>query len=56
MNYQFIYKALYFAAMYLWHMNRNDKAREYIDRMLKISNGASEVSYFKFVFMKLAIF
>ncbi|RDD45285.1 Tetratricopeptide repeat protein 21B [Trichoplax sp. H2] len=35
-------KALYFAAMYLWHMNRNDKAREYIDRMLKISNGASE--------------
>ncbi|XP_066301202.1 tetratricopeptide repeat protein 21B-like [Branchiostoma lanceolatum] len=35
-------KALYFAGLFLWHTGRHDKAREYIDRMLKISNGAKD--------------
>ncbi|CAB4022833.1 tetratricopeptide repeat 21B-like, partial [Paramuricea clavata] len=34
--------ALYFAAMFLWHTGRHDKAREYVDRMLKMSNGSKE--------------
>uniref|UniRef100_A0A8D2LIR1 Tetratricopeptide repeat domain 21A n=1 Tax=Varanus komodoensis TaxID=61221 RepID=A0A8D2LIR1_VARKO len=34
--------ALYYAAMFLWLMNRNDKAKEYVDKMLKVSNGARE--------------
>nr|XP_033800547.1 tetratricopeptide repeat protein 21B [Geotrypetes seraphini] len=35
-------KALYFAGLFLWHLGRHDKAREYIDRMIKISNGSSK--------------
>ncbi|XP_069503848.1 tetratricopeptide repeat protein 21A isoform X2 [Ambystoma mexicanum] len=35
-------KALYFAGMFLWLMGRNDKAKEYIDRMLKVSNRSHE--------------
>ncbi|XP_033624164.1 tetratricopeptide repeat protein 21B-like isoform X1 [Asterias rubens] len=35
-------KGLYFAAMFLWHTGRHDKAREYVDRMLKLSQGAKE--------------
>ncbi|XP_043922881.1 tetratricopeptide repeat protein 21B-like [Protopterus annectens] len=31
-------EALYYAGIFLWLMGRSDKAREYIDRMLKISN------------------
>nr|XP_006812059.1 PREDICTED: tetratricopeptide repeat protein 21B-like [Saccoglossus kowalevskii] len=27
-------KALYFAALFLWHTGRHDKAREYVDRMI----------------------
>ncbi|XP_060639450.2 tetratricopeptide repeat protein 21A [Anolis sagrei] len=34
--------ALYYAGMFLWLMNKNDKAKEYVDKMLKISNGARE--------------
>uniref|UniRef100_A0A670ZX45 Tetratricopeptide repeat domain 21A n=1 Tax=Pseudonaja textilis TaxID=8673 RepID=A0A670ZX45_PSETE len=34
--------ALYYAGMFLWLMNKNDKAKEYIDKMLKVSNGAKE--------------
>ncbi|XP_033021119.1 tetratricopeptide repeat protein 21A isoform X1 [Lacerta agilis] len=34
--------ALYYAGMFLWLMNKNDKAKEYVDRMLKVSNGARE--------------
>ncbi|XP_063003515.1 tetratricopeptide repeat protein 21A [Elgaria multicarinata webbii] len=34
--------ALYYAGMFLWLMNRNDKAKEYVDKMLKVSNGARE--------------
>ena len=37
--------ALYFAGMFLWHTGRHDKAREYVDRMLKMSNGSKEVCY-----------
>lgn len=36
-------KGLYYAAMFLWLLGRNDKAREYVDRMIKISNGSKEV-------------
>ncbi|XP_040213995.1 tetratricopeptide repeat protein 21B [Rana temporaria] len=32
-------KALYYAGLFLWHVGRHDKAREYVDRMIKISNG-----------------
>ncbi|XP_041939131.1 tetratricopeptide repeat protein 21B [Alosa sapidissima] len=35
-------KGLYYAAMFLWLLGRNDKAREYVDRMIKISNGSKE--------------
>ncbi|XP_074159318.1 tetratricopeptide repeat protein 21B [Sminthopsis crassicaudata] len=35
-------KALYYAGLFLWHIGRHDKAREYIDRMIKISNGSKE--------------
>ncbi|XP_026534687.1 tetratricopeptide repeat protein 21A [Notechis scutatus] len=34
--------ALYYAGLFLWLMNKNDKAKEYIDKMLKVSNGAKE--------------
>ncbi|XP_034282528.1 tetratricopeptide repeat protein 21B isoform X4 [Pantherophis guttatus] len=35
-------EALYFAGLFLWHIGRYEKAREYIDRMIKISNGGSK--------------
>uniref|UniRef100_A0A8C5SQZ9 Tetratricopeptide repeat domain 21B n=1 Tax=Laticauda laticaudata TaxID=8630 RepID=A0A8C5SQZ9_LATLA len=35
-------EALYFAGLFLWHIGRYEKAREYIDRMIKISNGSKE--------------
>ncbi|XP_068790276.1 tetratricopeptide repeat protein 21A [Struthio camelus] len=33
---------LYYAGMFLWLISKNDKALEYIDRMLKISSGSRE--------------
>ncbi|XP_037379346.1 tetratricopeptide repeat protein 21B isoform X1 [Talpa occidentalis] len=33
---------LYHAGLFLWHLGRHDKAREYTDRMIKISNGSKE--------------
>lgn len=35
-------KGLYYAGMFLWLLGRNDKAREYIERMIKILNGSRE--------------
>uniref|UniRef100_A0A8C3VMN8 Tetratricopeptide repeat protein 21B n=1 Tax=Catagonus wagneri TaxID=51154 RepID=A0A8C3VMN8_9CETA len=35
-------KALYHAGLFLWHLGHHDKAREYIDRMIKMSNGSKE--------------
>ncbi|KAM5325686.1 tetratricopeptide repeat protein 21B [Glossophaga mutica] len=35
-------KALYHAGLFLWHIGRHDKGREYIDRMIKMSNGSRE--------------
>ncbi|KAK2509919.1 hypothetical protein MC885_009975 [Smutsia gigantea] len=35
-------KTLYYAGLFLWHIGRHDKAREYIDRMIKMSNGSKE--------------
>ncbi|XP_007539386.1 tetratricopeptide repeat protein 21B isoform X1 [Erinaceus europaeus] len=35
-------KALYLTALFLWHVGRYDKAKEYIDRMIKMSNGSKE--------------
>uniref|UniRef100_A0A7N8WU19 Tetratricopeptide repeat protein 21B n=1 Tax=Mastacembelus armatus TaxID=205130 RepID=A0A7N8WU19_9TELE len=35
-------KSLYYAGMFLWLIGRNDKAREYIDRMIKLSNAPRE--------------
>uniref|UniRef100_A0A8D0G2E5 Tetratricopeptide repeat domain 21A n=1 Tax=Sphenodon punctatus TaxID=8508 RepID=A0A8D0G2E5_SPHPU len=34
--------ALYYAGMFLWLMGKNEKAKEYVDRMLKMSNGSRE--------------
>lgn len=35
--------ALYYAGLFLWLMGRHNKAREYIDRTLKISSSSREV-------------
>ncbi|XP_014641369.1 PREDICTED: tetratricopeptide repeat protein 21B isoform X1 [Ceratotherium simum simum] len=35
-------QALYHAGLFLWHVGHHDKAREYIDRMIKMSNGSKE--------------
>ncbi|XP_001096248.2 tetratricopeptide repeat protein 21B isoform X1 [Macaca mulatta] len=35
-------KALYHAGLFLWHIGRHDKAREYIDRMIKMSDGSKQ--------------
>lgn len=37
--------ALYFAGMFLFHSGKADKAREYVDRMLKMSPQSKEVGY-----------
>lgn len=39
-------QALYFAGLFLWHLGREDKAREYVDRVIKVSNGDKEVAFF----------
>ena len=36
-------KALYLAAMYLWLSGRHDKAREYVERAIKMSSYNAEV-------------
>jgi len=36
--------ALFFGGMFLFHSGRPDKAREYVDRMLKLTPTSSEVS------------
>ena len=41
--------ALYFAGMFLFHSGKPDKAREYIDRMLKMSPQSKEVRHFDFL-------
>lgn len=41
-------KSLYNAGMFLWLLGRNDKAREYTERMIKLSNGSREVSSVSF--------
>ncbi|NXX88206.1 TT21B protein, partial [Centropus bengalensis] len=35
-------QALYFAGLLLWHLRCEDKAREYVDRMIKVSGGVKE--------------
>ncbi|XP_061734928.1 tetratricopeptide repeat protein 21B isoform X2 [Nerophis ophidion] len=35
-------QSLYHAGMFLWLLGRNDKAREYTERMIKLSNGSKE--------------
>ncbi|XP_005393347.1 PREDICTED: tetratricopeptide repeat protein 21B [Chinchilla lanigera] len=35
-------KALYHAGLFLWHIGRHDKAREYIERMIKMPNSSNE--------------
>ncbi|XP_055270575.1 tetratricopeptide repeat protein 21A isoform X3 [Moschus berezovskii] len=37
--------ALYYAGLFLWLMGRHDKAKEYIDRTLKVSSSSREVMY-----------
>ena len=36
--------ALYFGGMFLFHSGKADKAREYVDRMLKMAAESKEVS------------
>uniref|UniRef100_A0A665UEE5 Tetratricopeptide repeat domain 21B n=1 Tax=Echeneis naucrates TaxID=173247 RepID=A0A665UEE5_ECHNA len=38
-------KSLYNAGMFLWLLGRNDKAREYTERMIKLSSGSREVRH-----------
>ncbi|XP_065740814.1 tetratricopeptide repeat protein 21A isoform X2 [Phocoena phocoena] len=38
--------ALYYAGLFLWLMGRHDKAKEYIDRTLKVSSSSREATYF----------
>ena len=38
-----IFQGLYFAGLFLFHTGRHDKAREYIDRMLKQAPKAKDV-------------
>lgn len=38
-------RALYYAGMLLWLLGRSDKAREYVERMIKISSGSKEVNF-----------
>lgn len=47
-------EALYFAGLFLWHIGRNEKACEYIDRMIKISNGSKEVTHSLWLWVVLA--
>ncbi|XP_018767037.3 tetratricopeptide repeat protein 21B isoform X2 [Serinus canaria] len=35
-------QALYYAGLFLWHLGREDKAREYVDRMIRFSGGGKE--------------
>ena len=35
-------QALYYASMFLWLCGRHDKAREYVDRMLKMSPSSKD--------------
>lgn len=50
-------KGLYYAGMFLWLLGRNDKAREYIERMIKVSNnGSREVSLVICVSLKYIYF
>ncbi|XP_034444059.1 tetratricopeptide repeat protein 21B-like [Hippoglossus hippoglossus] len=35
-------KSLYYAGLFLWLYGRNDKAREYTEKMIKLSNGSRE--------------
>lgn len=41
-------KSLYYAGLFLWLIGRNDKAREYTERMIKLSSASREV---RLVFM-----
>lgn len=41
-------KSLYHAGTFLWLLGRNDKAREYTERMIKLSNGSREVRVYYF--------
>lgn len=36
-------RALYFAAILYWILGRNEKARDYVEKMLKLSNSSSQV-------------
>ncbi|XP_041662255.1 tetratricopeptide repeat protein 21B [Cheilinus undulatus] len=40
-------KSLYHAGMFLWLLGRNDKAREYTERMIKLSKGSREGTILK---------
>ncbi|XP_058478817.1 tetratricopeptide repeat protein 21B [Solea solea] len=40
-------KSLYYAGLFLWLLGRNDKAREYTERMIKLSNGSREGTILK---------
>uniref|UniRef100_A0A3P8VGK7 Tetratricopeptide repeat domain 21B n=1 Tax=Cynoglossus semilaevis TaxID=244447 RepID=A0A3P8VGK7_CYNSE len=40
-------KGLYYAGLFLWLLGRNDKAREYTERMIKLSNGSREGTILK---------
>ncbi|XP_067908211.1 tetratricopeptide repeat protein 21B-like [Heterodontus francisci] len=40
-------KALYYASMFLWFVDRHEEARELIDRLMKVSSGSKETLILK---------
>ncbi len=40
----YLFQGLYYGGLFLFHTGRYDKARDYIDRMLKVAPSSKEVS------------
>ena len=43
-----VFQGLYYAGLFLFFTGKHDKAREYIDRMLKMNSESKEVGSFMF--------
>ena len=50
------FQGLYYAGLFLFHCGRFDKAREYIDRMLKMSPDSKEVGIYSSAFCTSYLF
>ena len=50
--YSDVFQGLYYAGLFLFFTGKHDKAREYIDRMLKMNSESKEVGSFMFYPLK----